>query len=119
MTIRELNAITLVTRDMAAAVAFYETLGFSLEFGGSEAGFTTFRIENGQALNLISDPAAAAGMTWWGRAIFHVDDVDRHHARACDGGLEPETEPENASWGERFYHITDPDGHALSFAKPL
>jgi hypothetical protein len=22
-------------------------------------------------------------------------------------------------WGERYFHLTDPDGHALSFARPL
>ncbi|MEE9270499.1 MAG: VOC family protein, partial [Candidatus Krumholzibacteria bacterium] len=24
-----------------------------------------------------------------------------------------------AEWGERYFHITDPDGHELSFARPL
>ena len=23
------------------------------------------------------------------------------------------------NWGERYFHIADPDGHELSFAKPL
>ena len=27
--------------------------------------------------------------------------------------------PRNASWGERYFHLQDPDGHELSFAKPL
>jgi hypothetical protein len=25
----------------------------------------------------------------------------------------------NAPWGERCFHIHDPDGHELSFARPL
>ena len=56
---------------------------------------------------------------WWGRAIFHVDDVDALHARALARGLEPEAPPRDAPWGERYFHISDPDGHELSFARLL
>ena len=34
-------------------------------------------------------------------------------------GLRPEVEPRDAPWGERYFHLTDPDGHELSFARPL
>ena len=27
--------------------------------------------------------------------------------------------PRDAEWGERYFHILDPDGHELSFARPL
>ncbi|MGH8701888.1 MAG: VOC family protein, partial [Burkholderiales bacterium] len=27
--------------------------------------------------------------------------------------------PADAPWGERYFHISDPDGHELSFARPL
>jgi uncharacterized glyoxalase superfamily protein PhnB len=27
--------------------------------------------------------------------------------------------PSDAPWGERYFHVTDPDGHELSFARPL
>ncbi|MHC4164482.1 MAG: VOC family protein, partial [Planctomycetota bacterium] len=30
-----------------------------------------------------------------------------------------EAAPADAEWGERYFHITDPDGHELSFARPL
>ena len=29
------------------------------------------------------------------------------------------TTPRDAEWGERYFHLTDPDGHELSFARPL
>ncbi len=35
------------------------------------------------------------------------------------GELDPDTTPEDADWGERYFHLTDPDGHEISFAKPL
>ena len=40
-----------------------------------------------------------------------------HHA--ITEGLKPDTKPRDAEWGERYFHITDPDGHELSFARPL
>jgi hypothetical protein len=27
--------------------------------------------------------------------------------------------PQDASWGERYFHLPDPDGHELSFARPI
>ncbi len=57
--------------------------------------------------------------TSWGRAIFYVDDVDACYRRATEHGLTPEFAPRDAEWGERYFHIRDPDGHELSFARPL
>jgi uncharacterized glyoxalase superfamily protein PhnB len=51
--------------------------------------------------------------------IFHVHDVDALHARALAAGLAPEAPPRDAEWGERYFHLRDPDGHELSFARPL
>src|SRR5260370_34379779 len=35
-----------------------------------------------------------------------------------DRGFDPEI-PRDAAWGERYFHMPDPDGHELSFARPL
>jgi uncharacterized glyoxalase superfamily protein PhnB len=51
--------------------------------------------------------------------IFYDSDVDGLYARALAAGLAPEAAPRDAEWGERFFHLTDPDGHELSFARPL
>ena len=69
-----ISAITLATHDMARAVAFYQALGFVRKFGGPAASFTSFLAGSGY-LNLMSMPAERV-WTWWGRAIFYVDDVD-------------------------------------------
>lgn len=115
--IEGISAITLATRDMARAVGFYEALGFVLKFGGPDAAFTSFRAGSGY-LNLTR---VSAGKPWagWGRVIFTVADVDAQYARACSAGLATEFAPRDAAWGERYFHILDPDGHALSFARPL
>jgi catechol 2,3-dioxygenase-like lactoylglutathione lyase family enzyme len=112
-----INAVTLPTRDMARAVAFYRALGFVLHFGGSGAGFTSFHA-GCSALNLRATPAEPA-WTPLTRIIFWVSDVDEQHASALAAGLTPDFTPRDASWGERYFHITDPDGHGLSFARKL
>jgi catechol 2,3-dioxygenase-like lactoylglutathione lyase family enzyme len=114
--IERISAVTLVTRDMGPAVRFYRTLGFSIRYGGEAASFTSFAVGSAY-LNLVM--GAAGARQGWGRVVFHVSDVDALHARALAAGLGPTTEPRDAEWGERFFHILDPDGHELSFAKPL
>ena len=112
-----ISAVTLATHDMARAVCFYRALGFTVRHGGEQASFTSLHAGPGH-LNLVARPVGHR-RSWWGRVIFHVSDVDAFHARALAGGLEPDTAPADAPWGERFFHLTDPDGHELSFARPL
>ena len=116
-TIEGLSAVTLGTHDMARAVAFYEALGFGILHGGPDASFTSFAAGNG-FMNIIAQPKDVT-LSWWGRAIFQVSDVEAMFVRAVEAGLEPETVPADAPWGERYFHLVDPDGHELSFARPL
>ena len=119
--VERLSAVTLVTADMAASVAFYEALGFVRLYGGADARFTSYRVGGG-FLNLqsrVGDDPSGGGTAGWGRAIFWVDDVDAMARRALDAGYEPSTTPADAPWGERYFHILDPSGHELSFARPL
>ena len=66
-----------------------------------------------------SSPSLPSGGPWWGRVIFYVADVDALYDRALAAGYQPATVPHDAEWGERFFHLIDPDGHELSFARPL
>lgn len=68
--------------------------------------------------NLI-EPSAERRWSWWGRVIFYVTDVDALYELALAAGYQPATVPLDAEWGERFFHVVDPDGHELSFARPL
>jgi catechol 2,3-dioxygenase-like lactoylglutathione lyase family enzyme len=115
--IEALSAVTLATHDMARSVAFYVALGFALKSGGPEASFTSFHAGSSY-LNLTA-VRGSGQLSGWGRAIFYVDDVDALHARIVAAGLSPEFAPRDAAWGERYFHIIDPDGHELSFARPL
>ena len=115
--IESISAVTLATHDMRRAVRFYRTLGFELRYGGEDATFSSF-CAGGNFLNLIVQPRARC-WSWWGRLIFYVSDVDALYSRLIAAGCLPDTAPRDAEWGERFFHLTDPDGHELSFARPL
>jgi catechol 2,3-dioxygenase-like lactoylglutathione lyase family enzyme len=112
-----ISAVTLVTGDMARSVAFYESAGFRRLYGGPEAEFTSYEVGSG-FLNLQLVRGAGPQQVW-GRVVFWVADVDAQHARIRAAGYDPETPPADAAWGERYFHVRDPDGHELSFAKPL
>jgi uncharacterized glyoxalase superfamily protein PhnB len=115
--IEGISAVTLGTHEMPRAVRFYRALGFEVLHGGEESIFTSFRAGTSY-LNLIAQPAERR-WSWWGRVILYVADVDALYDRALAAGCQPATAPRDAEWGERFFHLIDPDGHELSFARPL
>jgi catechol 2,3-dioxygenase-like lactoylglutathione lyase family enzyme len=115
--IEAISAITLATHDMQRSVRFYTALDFEILHGGETSSFTSFRAGGGY-LNIVAQPQDKQWL-WWGRAIFYVDDVDAMYQRALAAGLTPSTAPRDAEWGERYFHLADPDGHELSFARPL
>ena len=115
--IESISAVALATHDMARAVRFYRMLGFEVVYGGDTGAFSSFRAGRSY-VNLAAQPAERR-WSWWGRVIFYISDVDALHASIVAAGYRPDTAPRDAEWGERFFHLTDPDGHELSFARPL
>ena len=113
-----LSAVTLLTIDMARAVTFYRDLGFRMLYGGPDAAFTSFRVGDGY-LNLQLAPNGSPHAVIWGRVVFWVQDVDVMFQRVQNAGFVSLTSPADAPWGERYFHLHDPDGHELSFARPL
>lgn len=114
-----LSAVTLVTADMAASVAFYVVLGLPLVFGGREELFTTMGIGPESFLNLQFDPEWTVPAAVWGRFILWVTDVDAVHSRLLAAGYAPTMAPADAPWGERYFHITDPAGHEVSISRRI
>ena len=110
-----LSAVTIGVTDMSASCAFYEALGFDLRYGGPGEGFTSYRVGDGYLNLQLVDAVETA----WGRFIVYVDDVDAIYERARAAGYEPAGAPADAPWGERYFHADDPDGHEVSFARPL
>lgn len=113
-----LSAVTLAVSDMGRSLRFYESIGFVCAAGGADASFTTLRV-GAVSLNLQLEPSWAPDGPVWGRVIIWVDDVDAMYRRVLESGARPDAPPQDATWGERFFHVRDPDGHELSFARPL
>ena len=103
-------------------------------YGGfSTDSFTTYEIGSGESKNIpktylnleLTTPISTDyniddRRKHFGRIIFHTVDVDKLYSYLKNNqDLELEDEPRDATWGERYFHIRDPDGHQLSFAKPI
>ena len=117
MRIEKISAVTFRVKDMRASVQFYgDVLGMEIVFGGEEAFFSSLRAKDGSApiLNLEQGRSVPG----WGRMILYVADVDAFWEYLRGKGFNPES-PRDASWGERYFHMPDPDGHELSFARPI
>ena len=115
--IEKISAITFQVLNMKASVQFYRNvLGMELLYGGEGATFSSLRANDSASaiINLEQGDSASH----WGRLIFHVADVDALWTHLKEKGFDPEI-PRDASWGERYFHMLDPDGHELSFARPI
>jgi len=130
MKVSKISAVTLLVTDMKRSVNFYSKIpNFKIVYGGSEAQFTSFLIDDvvKSYLNLklsteFSPTGEREGSTDFGRIIFYTDDVDGLFAYMQDDTTFKEyfeSKPQDATWGERFFHMLDPDGYKLSFATPL
>ncbi len=114
-----ISAITVVTNDMVTTVEFYSVVAPEIVFGGAASSFTTFKITDGQFLNLQLEPTWVRPERVWGRFILWVDDVDATYDAFVAAGFTPSMVPSDAVWGERYFHILDPAGHEVSIARRL
>jgi catechol 2,3-dioxygenase-like lactoylglutathione lyase family enzyme len=116
-TIEKVSAVTFQVTNMKASVEFYrDILGMELIYGGEDSYFSSLRARQAESaiLNLeMGHPGER-----WGRLILYVTDVDTFWTHLKENGFDPET-PRDGAWNERYFHMTDPDGHELSFARPL
>ena len=114
--VEKISAVTLRVANMQASVRFYkDVLGLEIIYGGEGSSFTSLRTKDGDPI--LNLERGNTGIRW-GRLIFHVSDVDGFWAYLMEKGFYPDS-PQDASWGERYFHMPDPDGHELSFARPI
>jgi catechol 2,3-dioxygenase-like lactoylglutathione lyase family enzyme len=116
-TIEKISAVTFRVMNMTRSVRFYrDVLGMELLYGGECSAFSSLRA--GDAQSAILNLEQGEALTRWGRLIFYVTNVDALWNHLKERGFDPEI-PRDAPWGERYFHMPDPDGHELSFARPL
>ena len=124
MRVSKISAVTLLVTDMKRSVEFYSKIpNFKIVYGGSEAQFTSFLIDDA-VKSYLNLKLGKTHSTDFGRIIFYTDDVDDLFIYMQDDKTvlalgKFESKPQDATWGERFFHMLDPDGYKLSFATPL
>jgi len=124
MKVSKISAVTLLVSDMKRSVEFYSKIpNFKMVYGGSEAQFTSFLIDDA-VKSYLNLKLGKTHSTDFGRIIFYTDDVDGLFAYMQDDKTVSElgkfeSKPQDATCGERFFHMLDPDGYKLSFATPL
>jgi catechol 2,3-dioxygenase-like lactoylglutathione lyase family enzyme len=117
MTVEQISAVTFRVANMRNSVRFYrDVLGMELVYGGEDVFFSSLRAKGAKypILNLEQGHS----VTGWGRMIFYVADVGAFWEYLRGKSFDPEI-PRDAPWGERYFHMPDPDGHELSFARPI
>lgn len=117
MKAERISAITIKVSDMAKSVHFYnKLLGLKILSEGQKAYFSS--LQTLSAKDTILNLEQGHVTRDWGRIIFYVGDVDKFWAYLKEKEFNP-ARPRDAEWGERYFHLRDPDGHELSFLRPV
>jgi catechol 2,3-dioxygenase-like lactoylglutathione lyase family enzyme len=123
-----LNALGIVTSDMARSIRFYRLLGLDVPETPDEGHVDTF-LPNGIRFMLDSEAVVHSFRPDWTRTAgnqvalaFECSDaaeVDALYARAVEAGFHGEKEPWDAFWGQRYAQLADPDGVPVDLYAPL
>ena len=115
----QLNALGIVTSDMARSIAFYRLLGLDVPETPDEGHVDTF-LPNGVRFMLDSEDTVRSFQPEWTRETgnqmamaFECEsaaEVDAVYARVVEAGFEGEKAPWDAFWGQRYAQLRDPDG---------
>ena len=107
------GVVEIVVPDLPATVAFYRSLGFSME--RETATFVTLRWET-MFLFIAQDGGATTAPRWTNLRILVVD-VDAVWKRAVDLGLPIASPLADRTYGLRDFTVADPAGFDIRFAQ--
>jgi uncharacterized glyoxalase superfamily protein PhnB len=123
----ELDAIGIVSSDLAASIAFYRLLG--VDFPEDGEGHIEATLPSGARFMLDSEDVVKSFRPDWTREIGNQlslafqcaspAEVDELYGRAKDTGFNAEKEPWDAFWGQRYAQLRDPDGVPVDLYAPL
>jgi len=124
----QLNAIGIVTSDMARSIAFYRLLGLDVPETPGEGHVDVF-LPNGVRFMLDTEDVVRSFRPDWARATGNQlaialecagpQEVDDVYARVVAAGFHGEKEPWDAVWGQRYAQLADPDGVPVDLYAPL
>jgi len=124
----QLNAIGIVTSDMATSIRFYRLLGLDVPETPDEGHVDTF-LPNGVRFMLDSEEMILSFRPDWKREPGNQiglalecespAQVDEVYAAAVAAGFDGEKDPWDAFWGQRYAQLHDPDGVPVDLYAPL
>src|SRR5690348_1205086 len=104
-----LNQITFPATDLAASIAFYQALGFTLIVKTDHyARLENPRDDSTLSLELTDKPAADGAHVY-----FECDDLDAFVTALKDKGIIFDSAPEDMPWLWREAWLSDPAGNKL------
>ena len=113
----------LLYEDGEAAIAFLtEAFGFGQIDRQVGAAGELEVSPGGEHVDLGQPPSGYRNPRTIGRTSLLyvlVDDVDAHHERAVQAGVEITEEPNDLPFGHRRYSCRDPQGHEWTFAQVI
>ena len=121
----QLAATRIITDDVDALVAFYETAtGITAErlhpmFAELRTPSGTLAIASTATVPLLGDNAAEARANRSVTLDFLVDDVDATYKALQDVVEVFVNEPTDMPWGNRSLLVRDPDGNLINFFTPI
>ena len=114
-----LNALGIVTSDMARSITFYRLLGLDVPETPDEGHVDTF-LPNGVRFMLDSEDTVRSFRPEWKRETGNqvglafecasAAEVGELYARITAAGFDGEKAPWDAFWGQRYAQLRDPDG---------
>ncbi len=106
----------LIYKDVDAAVNWLcAAFGFTERW---RAGGHRAQLAYGAGALVVAEPSAR-GQGGPSAVLVRVDDVDAHHAQACDRGAKILQPPTDHPYGERQYTAVDPAGHRWTFSQSI
>jgi catechol 2,3-dioxygenase-like lactoylglutathione lyase family enzyme len=115
----QLNAIGIVSSDMARSIRFYRLLGLDVPETPGEGHVNTV-MPNGIRLMFDTEDEMRSFRPDWTRRTGNqlaiafecagAAEVDEIYRRVVEAGFHGEKEPWDAFWGQRYAQLADPDG---------
>ena len=123
-----LNALGIVTTDMATSIRFYRLLGLDVPETPDEGHVDAF-LPNGVRFMLDSEDVVRSFRPDWKRETGNQvglalecespAEVDERYAQVVAAGFDGDKAPWDAFWGQRYAQLRDPDGVPVDLYAPL
>ncbi|WP_427868930.1 VOC family protein [Leucobacter luti] len=126
----QFDFIGIVTRDLAASLAFYRLLGLDIPEHPADAPHVEHVLPSGmklawdpvatiQSFDPDFDPGATGSGIGFAFQAGSAEEVDAAHAAIVAAGHESKAKPWDAPWGQRYASVLDPDGNGIDIYAPL